>query len=182
MLKLMLNAIRNFILFKFYYPWITIGKNVHCQFSTKFSAGRKMTFGDNVGIGYQCLFQSNITVKSHVLIGSSSAFINSDDHNYDKKGILMWDSGRGDKYEIFIDEDVWIGHAVIVLTPAKIGRGAILAAGSLVNKDVPPYAIVGGVPAKILKYRFTESEIYEHESILINKDMMKEEERTIKFN
>ncbi len=55
---------------------------------------------------------------------------------------------------VSIGHDVWIGEKVIILDGLKIGTGAIIAAGAVVTKDVEPYAIVGGVPAKILKYRF----------------------------
>lgn len=58
-----------------------------------------------------------------------------------------------------IGNDVWIGANVIVLRGVKIGNGAVLAAGCVVNRDVPDYAVVGGVPAKILKYRFDEKTI-----------------------
>lgn len=58
-----------------------------------------------------------------------------------------------------IGNDVWIGNSVIILNGVKIGNGAIVAAGSVVAKDVPPYAIVGGVPAKVIKYRFTNEQI-----------------------
>lgn len=60
---------------------------------------------------------------------------------------------------IIIGNDVWIGARAIILDGVTIGDGAIVAAGSLVNKDVPPYAIVGGVPAKVIKYRFETFEI-----------------------
>lgn len=56
--------------------------------------------------------------------------------------------------EVLIGNDVWIGTRVIIMDGLKIGNGAIIAAGSVVTKDVPDFAIVGGVPAKILKYRF----------------------------
>jgi len=65
-----------------------------------------------------------------------------------------------DEYaKIEIGHDVWIGTRAIILDGVKVGNGAIIAANSVVTKDVPPYAIVGGVPAKIIKYRFPENKI-----------------------
>lgn len=58
-----------------------------------------------------------------------------------------------------IGNDVWIGLNATILDGVTIGDGAIVAAGAVVTKDVPPYAVVAGVPAKIIKYRFTESQI-----------------------
>ncbi len=58
-----------------------------------------------------------------------------------------------------IGNDVWIGSRAQVLAGVRIGNGAVIGAGTVVTKDVPPYAIVGGVPARIIKYRFTEKEI-----------------------
>lgn len=62
-------------------------------------------------------------------------------------------------FGVIIGNDVWIGSNAILLGGVTIGDGAIIAAGSVVNKDVPPFAIVGGVPAKILRYRFSEEQI-----------------------
>lgn len=64
-----------------------------------------------------------------------------------------------DGYNVIVGNDVWIGSNVIVKGGVKIGDGAIVAMGAVVTKDVPPYAIVGGVPAKVIKYRFTEEQI-----------------------
>jgi acetyltransferase-like isoleucine patch superfamily enzyme len=61
-----------------------------------------------------------------------------------------------DQKNVEIGSDVWIGARCIILGGVKIGHGAVLGAGSIITKDIPPYAIVAGVPAKILKYRFEE--------------------------
>jgi len=61
--------------------------------------------------------------------------------------------------KIYIGNDVWLGANVIIVDGINIGDGAMVAAGAIVTKDVPPYAIVGGIPAKILKYRFEDEEI-----------------------
>jgi virginiamycin A acetyltransferase len=63
------------------------------------------------------------------------------------------------KGDIIIQNDVWIGAKSTVMSGIKIGNGAVVAAGSVVSKDVPPYAIVAGNPAKIVKYRFDEEQI-----------------------
>ncbi len=66
--------------------------------------------------------------------------------------------------EIHIGNDVWIGMRVMVMGGATIGNGAVVAAGAVVTKDVPPYAIVGGVPARVIKYRFPEDVIQKLEA------------------
>jgi acetyltransferase-like isoleucine patch superfamily enzyme len=167
MLKSILNQIRNFWMFKIRYPWVKIGDHVHCQRSAFFwSPHKHIVLGSYVGIGGGCVFLCDIEIGNKVLIAADVAFLNSDDHRYDIVGKTIWDSGRGDKYKIIIEDDVWIGHGSIILTPACIGRGSIIAAGSIVNKDVPRYAIVAGVPAKVVTMRFSEEQIVEHEKIL----------------
>ncbi len=65
------------------------------------------------------------------------------------------------KGDIIVEDDVWLGYGATILSGVHIGQGAVIAAGSVVAKDVPPYAIVGGVPAKIIKYRFEPGMIEE---------------------
>lgn len=72
--------------------------------------------------------------------------------------------------DVVVESDVWIGSNVTLLSGVTVGRGSIIAAGAVVNKDVPPYSIVGGVPAKVIKFKWTVDQIIEHESKLYNED------------
>ena len=71
--------------------------------------------------------------------------------------------------DIVVEDDVWIGTRAIILKGVTIHKGAIVGAGAVVTKDVPPYSIVAGNPAKIVKMRFTDEEIKKHEAILLEK-------------
>ena len=85
--------------------------------------------------------------------------------------------------DVIIEKDVWIGSNVTILAGVHIGRGATIAAGAVVNKDVPPYSIVGGVPAKVIKFYWTKEQILEHESKLYPEaERMSEEELEEVFN
>lgn len=79
------------------------------------------------------------------------------------KGAPIYDTRRfptgENKYQIIIGNDVWIGSHVLIMPGVKIGDGAIVAAGSVITKDVEPFSIVGGVPAHIIKYRFSQNQI-----------------------
>lgn len=83
----------------------------------------------------------------------------------------MKDVGNQDKRPVddlgvIIEDDVWIGTRAIVLHGVTIGRGAVVAAGSVVTKSVPPYAIVGGVPARLIRFRWGVDTILDHEAHL----------------
>lgn len=83
------------------------------------------------------------------------------------------------KGNIVIEDDVWVGYGAIIMSGIHVGQGAVVAAGSVVTKDVPPYAIVGGVPAKVIKYRFSPEIITELLKIDYKKltsEMIKEHE------
>jgi len=73
------------------------------------------------------------------------------------------------KGDIIVDDDVWIGYGAIILSGVHIGQGAVVAAGAVVTNDVPPYAIVGGIPANIIKYRFEQDIIEELLKVDYNK-------------
>ena len=89
------------------------------------------------------------------------------DHGFTKPGvpIRILDTLDQDKVTI-IGSDVWIGLNVTLVQGVKIGRGSIVATGSVVTKDVSPYSIVGGVPARLIKQRFSEEQIAVHENLL----------------
>lgn len=73
---------------------------------------------------------------------------------------------KGFDKDVVVENDVWIGCNVTLLSGVTIGRGCTVAAGAVVSKSMPPYAIVGGVPAKVIKFKWTIDEILKHESIL----------------
>lgn len=163
-LKGLLNSIRNVLIFRIRHPWIRIGRDVHCQWSARFwSPRRHIVLGSHVGIGPGCIFLCDIDVGNSVLIGPNAAFLNRDDHRIDVVGQTIWESGRGDQHSITIEDDVWIGHGAIILSPTRVGRGAVIAAGAVVVRDVPPYAIVAGNPARVVRARFSPEQIIEHE-------------------
>lgn len=102
-----------------------------------------------------------LKIGNYCSIGPNVSFILGGEHDYlristypfsVKYGIEQSDSiTRG---PILVDDDVWIGYGATIMSGVSIGQGAVVAAGAVVTKNVPPYAIVGGVPAKVIKYRF----------------------------
>lgn len=112
--------------------------------------------------------KESLEIGSFVSIARGVKFILGGNHEVDtfttypfkvmcfNEKVEAWSKGP-----IVIKDDVWIGMDSIILSGVNIGQGAIIAAGSLVTKDVPPYSIVGGNPAKILKYRYSEEVIKE---------------------
>jgi acetyltransferase-like isoleucine patch superfamily enzyme len=164
-LKSFLNYIRTILFFHVRYPWITYGRNVHVQWSATFWAPRRrIHLGNNVGIGPQCVIQSDVTMGNDVMIAPHVALLSRHTHRYDVVGTSMFQSPRGDKDEIVIEDDVWIGFGAIVLSGVRIGRGSIIAAGAVVLKDVPPYSIFIPVQNHVLKRRFSPEQIEQHET------------------
>jgi len=110
-----------------------------------------------VKIGSNCQINENVfiqgaTIGNHVMIAPNVSLI-SNMHNHSLTDIPMNLQGKVTGSIITIEEDVWIGRNAIIMPGLLIGKGSIIAAGAVVTKDVPPYTIVGGVPAKQLKKR-----------------------------
>lgn len=106
--------------------------------------------------------ENRLVIGSFCSIGPNVTFLLKDDHSlecistypYKVKCLNIATNEAISKGDIIVDDDVWIGYGATIMSGVHIGQGAIVAAGAVVTKDVPPYAIVGGVPAKVIKYRF----------------------------
>lgn len=133
---------------------------------------RNVYIYDNVGIGPHALLSTpnakiiikgNCSIAEHLTIhtGNHARIIGKFVTN-----ITEANKPKGYDKDVIIEKDVWIGSNVTILAGVHIGRGATIAAGAVVNKDVPPYSIVGGVPAKVIKVYWTKEQIMEHESKL----------------
>ena len=86
------------------------------------------------------------------------------------KQITEAEKPKGLDKDVVVEEDVWIGCNVTLLSGVTVGRGSVIAAGAVVTKSCPPYSLLGGVPAKVIKIRMSVDEILEHERNLYPKD------------
>ena len=134
------------------------GKNVNIERNAYFTP--ELIIGDNSGVGINCEIYGPVTIGENVMMGPEVVIYTSG-HRHDRTDIPMIEQGRDAVEPVQIGNDVWIGARATILDGVKIGDGAVIAAGAVVTKDVPSYAIVGGVPAKVIKYRFDENRIKE---------------------
>ena len=128
------------------------GKNVNIERGADFSSGSTIRIGDHSGIGVDAWIRADLTIGKHVMRGPR-VIIYGRYHNFDRTDIPMQQQGMGEFVPIVIEDDVWIGARAIILQGVRIGKGAIIGAGSVVTKDVPPYAIVAGNPARVVRMR-----------------------------
>ena len=133
--------------------------------------------GDYVSINKNAILMAN---ESRIIIGNKVMFgpnvtIFGSNHNTSQLGRFMYDvheKREEDDQDVIIEDDVWVGTGAIILKGVRIGRGSIIAAGALVNRDVLPYSVVGGVPAKIIRARFGNLEtLRSHDAALYPPDL-----------
>lgn len=176
-LKNIVVQLRDWYLKSIKYRRFTIGEDFHSGKNVVMWARNNIIIGNNFYIGRNSQIECDTVIGNNVIIGNSVAFVGKYDHHYKQIGtpIRLASQIRDMDYNWFgvdskveIEDDVWIGYGTIIMSGVKIGRGSIIAAGSIVTKDVAPYAIVGGNPAKFIKTRLTAEEIREHEAILYN--------------
>lgn len=128
------------------------GKNINVEHGAFFASGRDIEIGDFSGLGLHCRVSGPLKIGSHVMMGPD-VLIYTQNHAFDRTDIPMMEQGISEKREVVIGNDVWIGARAILLPGITVGEGAIIAAGAVVTKDVPPFAIVGGNPARVIKSR-----------------------------
>lgn len=126
------------------------GTNVNIQKNTKFS--HRCTIGNNSGIGRYSVLHGPVYIGNDVMMGPNCT-IYTQNHSYTDISKPMNLQGFSSERPVVIGNDVWIGGHVIILPGVKVGNHSIIGAGSVVTKDVPEFAVVGGNPAKVLKFR-----------------------------
>lgn len=154
------------------------GRNVYLRpMSSDIKGLHNLSVGDGTSIPKGSTIYCTLaplTIGKKVIFGPRPTIITGD-HRIDIVGKYIIDVTDEDKYEegvnnydapVVIEDDVWCGANVTILKGVIIGRGSVVAAGAVVTKSFPPYSIIGGVPARLLKMRFTPEEIEEHERLL----------------
>lgn len=135
------------------YENIYVGNDVHLGMRPTLNASRS-----SIRIGNKVIFGPEVTIRGG-------------NHRTDMVGRFIFDITDAEKRPeddrgVVIEDDVWVGTRAIILHGVTIGRGAVVGAGALVTKSVPPYAIVGGIPAKVIRFRWDVDTIMLHESKL----------------
>ena len=152
--KIPFYFIRNFYYRRVMNIKIGKGSSIHLGvFINKSRLKSKIEIGNNSTINRNCYIDgrgdikigSNVSISPEVNILTADHDINTSDFKYKSAPVIL-------------NDFVWVGTRAIILPGITIEEGAVIAAGSVVTKDVPPYAIVGGVPAKIIRYRFSNVE------------------------
>lgn len=151
---------------------ITADSGLHMGIGSILSAPHRMAVGRHVYIGKFCTIECDGEIGDYVMLANNVGVIGRYDHDHRYVGRPIrhtpWIGdpdyrGAGRGLKTLIGDDVWIGYGAVVLSGVTIGRGAIIAAGSVVISDVPPYVIAAGNPAKQVGRRFTDSDIAAHE-------------------
>lgn len=128
------------------------GKNIIIKQNAYFGTGELIEIGDDSQIGHNAKISNDLIIGNDVIMGPD-VVIWSVAHEFSRTDIPIRLQGATPAKPMVIDNDAWLGQRAIIMPGIEIGDHAIIGAASVVTKDVPAYAIVGGVPAHILRYR-----------------------------
>lgn len=157
-----------------------LGQKIYLEDYDKAIHNGLITVGNCTYGEINCSYYGNINEKliigNYCSIAGDVLFLLGGNHNYKtastypfKVKLFKQDSEAYTNGPIVVEDDVWIGQRSVIMSGITIGQGAIIAAGSVVTKNVAPYSVVGGVPAKLIKYRFDQKLIEELEKIDFSK-------------
>lgn len=132
------------------------GENITIKQGAYFGDGRKIIMGDYSQLGINCKVENDLVMGNHVLMGPD-IIIYSSMHAYDDLDTPIMMQEAKEKKPVTIGDDVWIGVRAVIMPGVKIGNHAIIGSCSVVTHDVPDWAVVGGVPAKVIRYRNEEA-------------------------
>ncbi len=148
------------------------GRGVYLRpMSSDIKGLQNLSVGDGSSIPKGSTFyctEAPLTIGKKVIFGPNPTIITGD-HRIDVVGKYIMDSHEKlpeNDAPVIIEDDVWCGANITILKGVTIGRGSVVAAGAVVTRSCPPYSIIGGIPARILKSRFSIEQILEHEKQL----------------
>ncbi|MGH2726710.1 MAG: acyltransferase [Actinomycetota bacterium] len=127
------------------------GENVNIEHGVILENARSSELGSNSGLGIDARL-GTFKIGSNVMMGPDVVFV-SLNHEFGNADVPMIQQGFGTDQPVIVEDDVWIGARVVVLPGRRIGTGSVVGAGAVVTADVPPYSIVGGNPARVIKDR-----------------------------
>ncbi|MCK7575646.1 MAG: hypothetical protein MZV65_06980 [Chromatiales bacterium] len=128
---------------------------------------RDLVVCEEAFIGDSCRICPRVKIGRYVML-APEVNITGSDHRFDIPGMPIIFSGRPTLAETHIEDDVWVGYGVVIMAGVTVGRGSIIAARSVVTKDIPPYEIHAGIPAKKVRDRFaTHQDIAMHDAMLV---------------
>ncbi len=127
------------------------GKGVNIEHGAFFASGNGITVGDHSGIGLNCRVAGPLAIGNDVMMAPNVTIVTQNHEVSDLSRPMRLQTAP--KQKVTVGNDVWIGTNVVIMPGVTVGNGVIIGAGAVVTKDVPDYAVVGGVPAKIIKFR-----------------------------
>jgi acetyltransferase-like isoleucine patch superfamily enzyme len=132
---------------------LKIGNNVSFGPNAIIMVPDIVKIGSNFSCGANLFVQTNLTIGNDCLLSSDVSFVGHDHILNDPEHTAYW-SGRKPPSLVVLEGDNFIGYRATIVGSIRIGKGSLIAAGAVVVRDVPPYSVVAGVPAKIIKSRF----------------------------